>query len=71
MGLLDSIAGGIKKEAIIQAIQQLVGDKMPDIMKLLKNVDPTILDKILDTFKKNGVPNTKEEITALISKLTK
>ena len=71
MGLLDSITNGLKEQGIQAALENLLGNKMPEISNLLKNVDLSSKGgELLEFFKKNGVPDTKEEITELISKFT-
>lgn len=71
MGLLDSITNGLKEQGIQAALENLLGNKMPEIGNLLKNVDLSSKGgELLEFFKKNGVPDTKEEITELISKFT-
>lgn len=74
MGLLDSItsslgksAEGLKEQALNSALQGILG-KNAD---LLKGFDMAKATELLDFFKKNGVPDTKEEIQELISKFTK
>lgn len=71
MGLLDSIAGGLKMEAIKQTLQNMLGKYNIDVDSLMKNIDPAKLNELVEFFKKNGVPDTKEEITELISKFKK
>ncbi len=71
MGLLDSITNGLKEQGIQAALENLLGNKIPEIGNLLKNVDLSSKGgELLEFFKKNGVPDTKEEITELISKFT-
>lgn len=71
MGLLDSITGGLKQEAIKQTIQNMLSKANIDVNSVMNNIDLSKGNEIIDFLKKNGVPNTKEEITALISKFKK
>lgn len=71
MGLLDTITSGLKEQALQSTLENILGKNAPDLSKLLKNVDQKKIDELIAFFKKNGVPDTKEEITELISKLTK
>lgn len=71
MGLLDTITSGLKEQALQSTLENILGKNAPDLSKLLKNVDQKKIDELIAFFKKNGVPDTKEEITELINKLTK
>lgn len=71
MGLLDVIACGLKEEAIKQTLQDMLGKYNIDVNSLMKNIDLSKAGELLDFFKKNGVPDTREEITELISKFKK
>ena len=77
MGLLDSLtsaigdgAKGLQDKALGSMLEGVLG-KNVDISSLLKNVDMSKSGELIEFFKKNGVPDTKEEIQELISKFTK
>lgn len=52
-------------------LQNLLKDKNIDVNHLIQNIDMSKAGKLVDFFKKNGMPDTKEEIEELISKFTK
>jgi len=77
MGLLDSIKsalglGGqdLKEQALKSMLENVLG-KNADLGSLLKNFDMSQAGDLIDFFKKNGLPDTQEEIQELISKFTK
>lgn len=78
MGLLDSITSAIgegtkdlQNQAIGSMLQNFLKDKNIDISHLIQNIDMSKAGELVDFFKKNGVPDTKEEIEELISKFKK
>lgn len=78
MGLLDTITamlGGknaekLQSEALQSMLTQVLGKDF-DLNSILKNFDWSKASELLEFFQKNGVPDTKEEITELISKFNK
>jgi len=79
MGLLDTIkaifgqraTGSIQLDTLQSMLEGVFGKNNPQLNKILKNIDLSQANEILEFFKKNGIPDTKEEITELISKLNK
>lgn len=70
MGLLDSLTSGLKEQALGSMLEGVLGKNNPQIANLLKNIDMTKAEELVEFFKKNGLPDTKEEITELISKFS-
>ena len=76
MGIFDTIKSVIGEgksldEATIKsALEGIIGKDHPELGNILKNIDLSKAGELLDFFKKNGVPDTKEEIQELISKFS-
>jgi len=77
MGLLDSITSalgegtkGLQEQALQSMLEGVLG-KNADLSKVLKGVDMSKAGELIEFFKKNGIPDTPEEIKELISKFSK
>lgn len=78
MGLLDTITSALgktattelSKQSLITMLEGVLGKDNPQIANILKNVDLSKAGELVEFFQKNGLPDTKEEIMALISKFT-
>lgn len=78
MGLLDSLssvlgegAKNLQGQALNSMLENVLGKGHPEISKLLKDIDMSKVGEIVELFKKNGVPDTKEEIQELLNAFTK
>lgn len=78
MGLLDVITSalgkgtkGLQEQALKSMLENVLGKDSPVISGLLKNIDMAKAGELVDFFKKNGIPDTPEEIKELIDKFTK
>ncbi len=76
MGLLDTITsvlggkGGMQEQALKAMLENVLGKGNAEVGKILKGIDLSKAGELVEFFKKNGLPDTKEEIQELISKFT-
>lgn len=76
MGLLDTITsvlggkGGMQEQALKDMLENVLGKGNAEVGKILKGIDLSKAGELVEFFKKNGLPDTKEEIQELISKFT-
>lgn len=76
MGLLDTITSvlggkeGLQEQALKGMLENVLGKGNAEVGNLLKNVDLSKAGELIEFFKKNGLPDTKEEIQELISKFS-
>lgn len=77
MGLLDTItsalgadAKSLQQQALNSMLEKVVGKDNAQLSSLIKNLDLSKAGELVEFFQKNGIPDTKEEITELISKFT-